>query len=121
MKPVVAVILPTLVSLAAHGASFNTNPTADAFVTTGPSGNLSGNNYGGGGAISLSAPGLPQGELQSVLQFSLGGAFNSFNTTFGVGQWSIESVTLQLNAAAANNAAPTIVKVTDRRSVTGVA
>lgn len=104
MKPVIAVILLAAASFVAHGASFNTSPTADAFVTTGPTGNLSGNNYGSGGAISLAASGLPQGELQSVLQFNLGGALNLFNTTFGAGQWSIESVTLQLSAAAANNA-----------------
>jgi len=103
MKPVIALVVLAAASLAVHGASFSTNPTADAFVSTGASGSLSGNNYGSGGAISLSAPGLPQGELQSVLQFNLGGAFSSFNGTFGVGQWTIESVTLQLNAAPANN------------------
>ena len=58
----------------ASAASFSMNPTADAFVSTGPSGNLSGNNYGGGGAISVSAPGLPQGEFQSVLKFDSSGA-----------------------------------------------
>jgi hypothetical protein len=89
--------------LLASGATFTANPSADAFVTTGPSGNLSGNNYGGAGAFALSAPGLPQGELQSVLRFDLSGALSSFNGTFGAGQWSIESVTLQLNAAPANN------------------
>src|SRR5262245_15037090 len=80
----------------AHGASFSTNATIDAFVTTGPTANLSANNYGGAGSISLAAPGLPQGEFQSVLQFNLSGAFSSFNSTFGAGQWSIQSVTLQL-------------------------
>ena len=42
--------------LAAQAASFAANPTSDAFVTTGPTGNLSGNNYGGAGAVSVSAP-----------------------------------------------------------------
>jgi hypothetical protein len=102
-------LIPTLffliaASLAVRGASFSANPTADAFVTTGPSGNLSGNNYGGGGAIALSAPGLLQGELQSVLQFNLSGALSSFNSTYGAGQWSIQSVSLQLSAVPANNA-----------------
>src|SRR5262245_41939659 len=104
MKLLTALLLLATAPLAAFGATFTVNPSADAFVTTGPTGNLSGNNYGGGGAIALSAPGLPQGELQSVLQFNLGGALSSFNSTFGVGQWSIESVTLQLTAATANNA-----------------
>src|SRR5258705_13496524 len=89
---------------AAQGAAFATTPIADAFVTTGPSGNLSGNNYGGAGSVSLSAPGLPQGEFQSALKFDLGGAAASFDGAFGAGQWSVQSVTLQLTAAPANNA-----------------
>jgi len=85
------------------GATFSANPTADAFVTSGPAGSLSGNNYGGGGAISLSAPGLPRGEQQSVLRFDLGGALSSFDGAFGAGQWNIQSVTLQLVATTASN------------------
>jgi len=104
MKILPTAILSLFASLPAFGASFSINPTADALVTTGPSGNLSGNNYGAAGSVSVTAPGLPQGELQSVLQFNLGGALTSFDTTFGAGQWSIQSVTLQLTAAAANNA-----------------
>jgi hypothetical protein len=103
VNSIITLLFLIAASLAARAASFSTNPTADAFVTTGPSGNLSGNNYGAAGALALSAPGLPQGELQSVLQFNLGGALSSFNSTFGVGQWSIQSVTLLLTAAPANN------------------
>jgi hypothetical protein len=104
MKLLLSLLLLAATPLPASAtASFSTNPSADAFVSTGPSGNLSGNNYGGGGSISLSAPGLPQGELQSVLQFNSGGAVSSFNSAFGVGQWSIQSVTLQLTATPANN------------------
>ena len=103
MNSITTLLFLIAASLAARAASFSTNPTADAFVTTGPSGNLVGNNYGAAGALALSAPGLPQGELQSVLQFNLGGALSSFNSTFGVGQWSIQSVTLLLTAAPANN------------------
>jgi hypothetical protein len=102
MKRFLSLLLATAPWLS-RGVSFDTNPTADAFVTTGPSGNLSGNNYGGAGALSLAAPGSLQGELQSVLQFNVGGAVASFNNLFGVGQWSIQSVTLQLTAALANN------------------
>jgi hypothetical protein len=87
-----------------HAASFSLNPSADAFVTTGPSGNLSISNYGGAGALSVAAPGLSQGEFQSALQFNLAGAKSSFDNLFGAGQWSLQSVTLQLTAAAANNA-----------------
>src|SRR5262245_34505218 len=101
--------VPSLLSLlfaalapVAAGATFSTIPALDAFVAAGPTGNLSNNNYGGAGAIAVSS-GLPQGEFQSVLQFNLSGAAGSFNSTFGPGQWSVESVTLQLTAAAPNN------------------
>ena len=104
MKPVLTLVLLAVASLTADAASFTANPTADAFVTTGPSGNLAGNNYGAAGAIALSAPGLPQGELQSVMQFNLSGALSSFNSTYGAGQWSIQSVSLQLSATTPNNA-----------------
>ncbi len=86
MKTLVALAVLAAASLAAHGASFNTNSSADAFVTTGPSDNLADNNYGAAGSLSLAAPGLPQGEFQSVLQFNVGGATSSFNSTLGVGQ-----------------------------------
>jgi len=91
-------------SIRVHAATFGLNPALDAFVTTGPSGNLSGNNYGGAGALSVAAAGLSQGEFQSLLQFNLSAARNSFDTQFGIGQWSIQSVTLQLTATAPNNA-----------------
>src|SRR5262245_1138047 len=104
MKSLLTLLFLSHASFVVRSASFTANPTADALVTTGPTGNLAGNNYGGGGAIALSAPGLPQGELQSVMLFGLSGAASSFNSTFGVGQWSVESISLQLTAAPANNA-----------------
>jgi hypothetical protein len=103
LLPIAGVI--TLLSVTSgFTATFTLNPSADAFVTTGPSGNLANNNYGGAGAFGISAPGLAQGEFQSVLQFNLAGARSSFDSQFGVGGWSIQSVTLQLTAAAPNNA-----------------
>jgi hypothetical protein len=100
-----AVCLVTLLYAAsAVGATFSTNATMDAFVTTGPTGNLVNNNYGGAGSISSSAAGQEMGELQSVLQFNLVGAVSAFDSQFGAGQWTIDSVTLQLTAAPANNA-----------------
>src|SRR5262245_59209715 len=86
-----------------QAATFSLNPAADAFVTTGPSGNLSANNYGGAGALVVAAGGLPQGEFQSVLQFNLAAAKSSFDSQFGSGQWTIQSVTLQLTAGAPSN------------------
>jgi hypothetical protein len=80
------------------GATATMNPVADAFVTTGPSGNLSGNNYGAGGNLALSAPGSSQGEFQTVLRFDLSAAKAAFDAQYGAGVWSIQSVTLQLTA-----------------------
>ncbi|HTX54558.1 MAG TPA: PEP-CTERM sorting domain-containing protein [Candidatus Baltobacteraceae bacterium] len=93
-----------LLALPLHAATFTLNPSADAFVTTGPTANLSGNNYGGAGALSIAAPGLANGEFQSVMRFDLSGARTSFDTQFGAGQWSIQSITLQLTATSPNNA-----------------
>jgi hypothetical protein len=100
---VTSATLALLLALPAYAATFTLNPSADAFVTTGPTANLTGNNYGGAGALSIAAPGLSQGQFQSVLQFGLSGAKTSFDTQFGAGQWSIQSVTLQLTATAPNN------------------
>src|SRR5262249_34168987 len=86
------------VTSSTFGATFSTTASADAFVATGQSGNLANNNYGGAGSLSVAAPGLPQGELQSVLQFNLGAAASAFDAEFGAGQWSVESVTLRLTA-----------------------
>src|SRR5215510_7387289 len=95
-------LLPSLFELAllvtcfhsnpAWSATFSLNPSADAFVTPGSSGSLANSNYGGAGALSVAASGLAQGEFQSLLQFNLSGAKSSFDTQFGVGQWSIQSV-----------------------------
>jgi len=91
--------------LTVEGAAVNLNPIADAFVTTGPpTNNLTLNNYGGGGALGLSAAGSSKGEFQSVLRFDTSSAKSSFDSLYGAGLWSLESVTLQLTAASPNNA-----------------
>src|SRR5712692_6945633 len=89
---------------AGSATSFSSGSISDAFVATGRSGNLSGDNFGSAGALAVAAPGLPQGEFQSVLQFDLSGARNSFDAQFGVSQWSIQSATLQLTSSPHNNA-----------------
>jgi MYXO-CTERM domain-containing protein len=86
------------------GASFTATPIGDAFVTTGPSGNLSGNNYGAAGALAVAASGLPQGQFQTVLKFDLSGARDSFDLQFGAGLWTPQSVTLRLTASPHSNA-----------------
>jgi len=85
-------------------ATFTLNPSADAFVTTGPTSNLVNSNYGGAGALSVAAAGSAQGEFQSVLQFGLSGVKSSFDTQFGAGQWTVQSVSLQFTAQAPGNA-----------------
>ena len=100
---VAALLLWNFATFKGACATFSQNPSADAFVTPGPTGNLSNNNYGGAGALSIAAPGLSQGEFQSVLQFGLSAAKTSFDAQFGVGQWTIQSVTLQLTATAPGN------------------
>jgi len=89
---------------AAWAATYSTNSFADAFVAAGPTGNLGENNYGGGGALAVAANGLPNGEFQTVLKFDLSGARDAFNAQFGAGEWSIQSVSLQLTSSPHNNA-----------------
>ncbi len=74
------------------------NPVADAFVTTGPTGTFSDNNYGGGGSLAVSAASRPQGQFQTVMRFDLSAAMAAFDAQYGAGVWSIQSVTLQLTA-----------------------
>ncbi len=89
---------------AGFAATFSLNPEADAFVATGPTGNLSNNNYGGGGALAVAAGALPNGEFQSAMRFSLAGARAAFDSQFGAGQWSVASVSLELSSSPHNNA-----------------
>jgi len=87
-------------SLPATAGVGTLNPTADTFVAAGyPS-----NNYGVAGALSMAASGLAKGEFQSVMMFDASSAKGSFDSTYGVGQWTIQAVTLQLTATAPNNA-----------------
>ncbi len=99
-KPVLVLVALLLVtgSLSSPAASVTLNPTMDALVTTGPTGNLSSSNYGAAGALAISAPGLSKGEFQTAMQFDLSGAKSTFDGLYGAGMWSIQSVTLQLSA-----------------------
>jgi hypothetical protein len=84
---------------AAGGGVASLNPVADAFVAS----SQPANNYGGGGALAIAAPGLANGEFQSLLRFDTAGAASAFDVQFGAGQWSIQSVTLRLTATSANS------------------
>src|SRR5262249_37438714 len=83
-------------------ASFSSQATADAFADS----SQGDSNFGAAGSLAVSANNpttLPQGEFQSALRFDLSGAANSFNTQFGVGGWTLQSVTLQLTASPHGN------------------
>ncbi len=84
---------------ALHAATFTLQPVADAFVS---SANPT-SNYGGAGAEAVSAPGLAKGEFQSLLLFNLATAKSSFDATFGAGDWTVQSASLQFTDAAPNN------------------
>src|SRR5689334_17225050 len=72
---------------------------ADAFVDSAqPSGN-----FGGGGALSVAAPGSPHGEFQSVIRFATSTSLGQFDDAFGPHQWRVQSAVLRLHAAAPVN------------------
>ena len=81
------------------------NPTIDAFVRSADSTH----NYGAAGALAVSGSiatnsmGINNGLLDSFLEFNVSGAVSSFNTAFGVGQWTITGITLGVTAMAPNN------------------
>jgi hypothetical protein len=90
-------------SQSVSAATFSLTNFADAFVTTGPSGNLVANNYGAAGALAISAVGSPQGQFQSVLKFDFASAKANYDSIYGSGQWSPQSISLQLTTTAPNN------------------
>ena len=98
-----AIIVSLAVLHRSIAASVSANPEADAFVTTGPTGNLSTNNYGGGGALAVASSALTNGEFQSVMRFNLATVRGALDSQFGAGQWSVQSVSLQLTSSPHNN------------------
>jgi hypothetical protein len=81
----------------------STNSLADAFVRSAdPT-----HNYGGAGALSVSgtiatnASGVQEGSLDSFIRFDISSSFAQFNTTFGVGDWTISSAKLLLTETVA--------------------
>lgn len=77
----------------------NLNPVADAFVSSAqPAGN-----FGGAGALSVAAPGLPQGEFQALLRFDTASAVAAFNSSYGPGNWVITNIALTVTSTTPNN------------------
>lgn len=107
----IAGLLSTLTLPAA--TSIEVMTTADAFVCTGSANNpivistdafpnatdehdLSSSNFGGAGTLAISSASSVKGEFQSVIRFELAAAIESFNTTYGIGGWTLTSVQLKL-------------------------
>ena len=88
MLAVPALTAPTFADLTASPLT----ATADTFVT---SANPT-HNFGAAGALQVSAPGLPHGELQSLLRFNTAAAVAQFNTQFGPGNWTLTAATLSM-------------------------
>lgn len=88
-------LLLLLIPLAAMpvSGSVTLSPTADAFTSTAnPSGN-----FGAGGSMAVAAAGLPNGGFDTVMRFDFSTAKTSFDSTFGVGGWTLLNATLQVN------------------------
>ncbi len=85
------------------GPSSDGLTNGDAFVTTGPAGNLAGNNYGGAGAWAVAAAGSSKGPFSSVVRFDVSAAKAVFDAAYGPGGWDAESAALRLTTTMANN------------------
>jgi hypothetical protein len=84
--------------------TFSAVPIADAFVATGtPTNNLSGDNFGAAGSLTVEAGNLPQGEFQTVIEFDLSGAQSYFNSEYGAGGWTAQTVLLKLTGSPHGN------------------
>ena len=74
------------------------NPSADTFITDGNlNGANSSSNYGSLGAIAMAGASSGNGgEYVALFKFDLSSAVTQFNAEYGLNNWSITSVTLQL-------------------------
>ncbi len=100
MKTLLTSTLVLLLAAIAPAQTVTLGASADAFVSAAnPT-----SNYGGAGALAVSAAGLSKGEFDSLLQFNFAPAKASFDALFGVGNWSLVNVSLSLTAAAPGNA-----------------
>jgi hypothetical protein len=77
----------------------STQTLKDAFTTSAHPGN----NYGGAGAIAVSAAGSSKGQFDSVIEFDPTDAFNYFNTVYGANHWDVVNIQLSLTVMAPMN------------------
>lgn len=99
--------LAILASSASAQTTWTANPLADAFVTTGPSSDLTTSNFGSLGALEISGSAATRtgagfkGIFDTVLRFDLAGAEAAFDAAYGAGLWAVQSVSLRLSTSAA--------------------
>lgn len=93
-----------LFAVSAGHAATTIQASADTFVATGSGAtDRTANNYGGAGAVAVAAASTGVGEERSVLRFDVSTAKASFDSTYGVGNWTITGVQLELTATGPNN------------------
>ncbi len=91
-----------LLPLSASALDSSQIATADAFVTAGsadPNAGLPTKNYGAAGALMISPAGSAKGEIESLLKFNLAATKSLYDSTFGVGNWVITGLKLQLGTS----------------------
>ncbi len=89
--------LPALVEGAT--TSVQLGPVADAFTSAANPDS----NYGGAGALVVSAPGLPNGAFYTAMQFDFSTAKTAFDTAYGTGGWMVTGVVLTGNLSTGPN------------------
>ncbi len=101
-----ALLLVALFTSSLHAATTITirpdstgTANGDAFVS---SSNAT-NNYGGAGALAVTTS-LSKGAFDSLIRMDLASAKTGFDTAYGVGQWTITSVLIELTSGTPNNA-----------------
>lgn len=77
--------------------------SADAFVCTGSpnyqsGADLTGLNFGGAGTLAIAPATSAKGEFRSVIRFSLTNLLTQFNTNYGVGNWAVTNIELELTS-----------------------
>jgi hypothetical protein len=75
----------------------STGILADAFVTDGTANNANPNsNYGAAGTMVVAGANSGNGAFESLIKFNLAGAEAAFNSAYGAGNWTINSISLTL-------------------------
>jgi PEP-CTERM motif len=101
----IAAICGAVITLPAAGyaqANYTVNDsTAAAFMASGsasnPNGaNLQDENYGNAGTLAIAPASSTKGAFDSLLLFNTSAAVTQFNTDYGMGNWSITGVQLEL-------------------------